>query len=48
MPLDAVTRNGQPVFINLDVEHYEKQVLEGAQSVISQPSLQALAIERGG
>jgi FkbM family methyltransferase len=45
MPLDAVIGNRGPIFIKLDVEHYEEQVLEGAQSVISQPSLQVLATE---
>jgi FkbM family methyltransferase len=43
--LDSVLKNKSPFVIKIDVEGYEKQVLKGAQRVLSNDSLQSLIIE---
>ena len=42
-PLDSF--NGEPVFIKMDVEGYEEEVLRGAQTVLESESLQAIELE---
>ncbi len=43
--LDSVLKDKSPLIIKIDVEGYEKQVLKGAQRVLSNESLQSLIIE---
>jgi FkbM family methyltransferase len=44
-PLDSIVGTANPIFAKLDVEGYEEEVLRGAQGLLSNGSLQAIALE---
>lgn len=48
LPLDTILKNENPILIKIDVEGYESEVINGANSVLKNPELRAIIIELAG
>jgi FkbM family methyltransferase len=48
MSLDAVLSEASPTFIKIDVEGFELPVIEGAQDILTKPSLHSVIMELNG
>ena len=48
VPLDEILDNQVPILMKIDVEGFEKEVLDGASTVLDKQSLKAIIIELNG
>jgi FkbM family methyltransferase len=48
VPLDEILVNRVPLLMKIDVEGFEKEVLDGASNVLNNPKLKAIIIELNG